>query len=140
MKKMMVVAAVVFLAVTMFSSVSEARRSMLDAVNATCGTTYNCGLCHVDTKGGGPLTGPGQSYLDSGKSSCYFCPNDPDCGGGTTCTDNDGDTYAVEGGTCGAVDCKDNNAAINPGACDILNNGIDEDCNGADRKKGKACR
>ncbi len=56
------------------------------------------------------------------------------------CTDDDADGYAVEGGSCGPVDCDDLNPAINPGACDIKRDGIDQDCNGKDRSKGKSCR
>ena len=40
--------------------------------------------------------------------------------------DRDGDGYAYPG-----PDCDDDNAAINPGAVDDSNNGIDEDCNPA---------
>jgi hypothetical protein len=138
MKKLVMFAAVVFLAVTMFSSVSEARRSMLDAVNLKCGTNYGCGLCHVDPKGGGPLTSAGAGYAASGNDSCYFCSTK--CGGGTTCTDADKDGYYAEGGTCGTKDCNDAVSAINPAACDILNNGVDENCDGKDRTKGKPCR
>lgn len=58
-----------------------------------------------------------------------------------TCTDSDGDHYYLEGSVCGTqADCNDGAAGINPGACDILRNGIDENCNGSDRTKGKACQ
>jgi len=63
---------------------------------------------------------------------------DPSCGT-LTCTDDDGDGYSVEGGDCGAADCNDADADINPGACDIKGDGIDQDCSGKDRLHGKAC-
>jgi hypothetical protein len=62
----------------------------------------------------------------------YECPNG--CANGAcvpeTCTDADGDGYAVEGGGCGAIDCDDTDAAVNPGAAEVCDNGIDDDCNG----------
>lgn len=45
------------------------------------------------------------------------------------CTDEDGDTYAVEGGLCGEIDCDDTEPAINPGADEVCN-GIDDNCDG----------
>jgi hypothetical protein len=55
----------------------------------------------------------------------------------TQCIDNDGDGYGVD--CFKGPDCDDANPVINPGACDVLNDGIDQDCNGRDRTKGKAC-
>lgn len=63
--------------------------------------------------------------IDVADSNAVGCP--------APCTDNDRDGYAVEGGTCGPIDCNDNKALINPGVVDIANNGIDENCDGADR-------
>jgi len=47
-----------------------------------------------------------------------------------TCTDNDGDGYAVEGGNCGPVDCDDTDADVNPGVDEICDDGIDNNCDG----------
>jgi hypothetical protein len=46
-----------------------------------------------------------------------------------TSTDVDGDGYAYDSG-----DCDDYNAAIHPGAFDIWRNGVDENCDGHDRR------
>lgn len=47
------------------------------------------------------------------------CPTDPND------VDNDGDGFTENQG-----DCNDSNAAINPGADEVIGNGIDENCNG----------
>jgi hypothetical protein len=128
MRKTLIIAALAIVMVSTMFAMSEAKNSYLNAVNTTCGTSYSCGLCHIDTGGGGPLTTGGQGYVASGYSSCYFCPSSSSCST-PTCTDNDADTYSIES-TCGAVDCNDNNSAVNPGAAEACTNAIDDDCDG----------
>jgi parallel beta-helix repeat protein len=45
------------------------------------------------------------------------------------CIDADGDGFNVTGGTCGLVDCNDNNPLIYPGSAEVCN-GLDDDCDG----------
>jgi serine protease AprX len=55
------------------------------------------------------------------------------------CTDSDSDNFFAEL-NCGTLqDCDDSNAGVNPDACDIKGDGIDQDCDGRDRLKGKSC-
>jgi len=73
-------------------------------------------------------------------NSCGECLPEPPGGcGGTTCTDNDGDTYATEGGSCGLVDCDDTVAATNPGASEVCDDQIDNNCNGSVDSVDEGC-
>lgn len=128
MKKSWFVAVALFVSTLAFASASHGRSSMLQGVNDTCNTSYGCGLCHFDTKGGGPLTPEGEAYVSSGQNPCYFCPTSATCNGG--CTDADGDGYFAQSGCGTSVDCDDTNAAVNPGATENCTDKLDNDCNG----------
>ncbi len=58
---------------------------------------------------------------------------------GPICTDADSDGFFAEAGCGTALDCNATDAGINPDACDIKGDGIDQNCDGVDRTKGKSC-
>ena len=58
---------------------------------------------------------------------------------GPICTDADSDGFFAEAGCGTALDCNATDAGINPDACDIKSDGIDQNCDGVDRTKGKSC-
>ena len=74
----------------------------------------------------------GDAYVASGDDPTIFCP-------GSECTDNDGDGFAIEGGSCGTVDCDDNNADINPDAAEICDDIVDNDCDNNSDCEDKEC-
>jgi hypothetical protein len=57
---------------------------------------------------------------------------EPACDCPTTCTDGDGDSFFATTGCGTALDCDDEDTAINPGATDVADDGIDQNCTGAD--------
>ena len=97
-------------------------------VNNACAPTVvfngDCSLCHVSDKGAS--TPAKIAYLAGGAARInFFCPSAL-----PTCTDNDNDSFSIEGGDCGPVDCDDTNAAVNPGAAENCNDKVDNNCNG----------
>ncbi|MHB8808438.1 MAG: choice-of-anchor D domain-containing protein [Desulfobulbaceae bacterium] len=88
--------------------------------------TGSCTLCHLSDRGA--PTPAKTAYLAGGTTlTDFFCPAAPPP---PACTDSDGDTYAVEGGNCGPVDCNDANPAVNPAAAENCTDTIDNNCNG----------
>lgn len=94
----------------------------------------DCGPVDCDDTNAAINPGTAENCNDNIDNNCNGLVDvlDPAAVGCLVCTDNDGDTFAVEGGDCGLIDCNDSNAAINPAITDIPNNGIDEDCSGTD--------
>ena len=134
MKKMMVVLAAIVGVISMSASVTLARPEYPGDVLSKCGTSVSCSFCHDNPSNY-------QAYSTSG--ACSVCPTAESCTTtppDITCTDSDRDGFFAEAGCAQFYDCNDGNSGIYPGAIDVCNDGIDQDCSGADRKKGKGCR
>ena len=56
------------------------------------------------------------------------------------CVDGDNDGYFSTGGCGTTVDCNDSSPRVYPGAPEICRDGIDQDCNGVDKLKGKCAK
>ena len=74
---------------------------------------------------GAALKGPGieEPEIVSNFLSVATCPDEDDTEGG--CVDGDDDGWSV-----GCNDCDDGNAEVNPGAEEICDDGVDNDCDG----------
>jgi subtilisin family serine protease len=57
----------------------------------------------------------------------------------STCMDLDGDGFFPQSGCGTAIDCDDSDSSVYPGAPEVCNDGIDQDCDGVDKLKGKGC-
>ena len=71
-------------------------------------------------------------HIDTADRNAVNCP--------AGCTDVDGDGYSIEGGSCGPVDCNDNDETVNPGAAEICGDTIDNNCNNRVDARDKVCR
>ncbi len=98
------------------------------AEGETCGTAADFDDNEPAAYPGAPeicndgIDNDGNGLIDSADSGAVGCE--------ATCTDMDRDGYSIEGGSCGAIDCDDSNADVNPGAVEICTDAVDNNCNG----------
>lgn len=78
MKRLLFAAALLMAAFTLtYLSSASARDVYLPSVNTACGTSFDCGVCHVNPFGGGPLTPGGEAWVEFGRDDTILCPVTP---------------------------------------------------------------
>lgn len=80
----------------------------------------------------GTATNSSTQQVTVGASTTYYADNDNDTYGDLNNSISSCALTPPTGFVVNSTDCNDNNAGINPGATDVPNNGVDEDCSGAD--------
>jgi len=89
-------------------------------------------MCAADVPAGKTLTRDAY-HTDTDDCSVDFTVGDPL----DPCWDGDGDGYADV--ACGGDDCDDTDPAVNPGAPEICEGGVDDDCDGLVDAEDPAC-
>jgi len=91
----------------------------------------SCGAADCDDTDSAVNPGAIETCIDGLDNNCngLIDTADPNATGcPAVCTDSDGDGFAVDGGACGMADCDDNDPAAFPGAVEVCEDGLDNDC------------
>ena len=120
----LIIAAVGALLITASNGFSK--ESYGDNLNDACApvspfTGNNCALCHDSNAAEDAYLAGGTTLTD------YFCPTL------SACTDIDGDGYGDPGASScskSATDCDDRDSSVYPGAFELCNDFVDNDCDG----------
>jgi hypothetical protein len=93
---------------------------------------------HADQACGGDDCDDGDNSIYPGAEETCGDDIDQNCDGHdepcSSCIDGDNDGHHWD--VCGGDDCDDSNFNVHPGAIDVCDDGIDQDCNGEDRSCG----